>query len=85
MTLCSSPAPVDVAAGQMRAAAAHWLAGSAGRLAGMRRPGWALAVWLLPGTGVCTSPCDSWYSELHAGVKSAVYDCHVCRRRGSTQ
>jgi len=32
--LCSSPTPVDVAAGRARAAAAHWLAGSAGRLAG---------------------------------------------------
>jgi len=36
--LCSSPAPVDVAAGQVRAAAAYWLAGSAGRLDGARRP-----------------------------------------------
>jgi len=34
-----------MAIGQARAAAAHWLAGSAGRLAGTRRPGWALAVW----------------------------------------
>ena len=42
--LCSSPAPADVAAGRARAAAAHWLAGSAGRLAGARRPVRALAV-----------------------------------------
>jgi len=58
--LCSSPAPVDVAAGCMRAAAAHWLASSAGRLAGARRAGRALAVRRLDsaaaGYGIRVSP-----------------------------
>jgi len=35
-TLCSLPAPVDVVAGRVLAAAANWLAGSTGRLAGVR-------------------------------------------------
>jgi len=39
MALCSSPAPVVVAASWIRVAAAHWLAGSAGGLAGVHRPG----------------------------------------------
>jgi len=69
--LCSSPAPVDMAN------AAQWLAGSAGRLAGARRPGRAMAVlWLdprlLPGTVVLHAG-----SELHTGVKSAIYDCQL--------
>jgi len=52
--LCSSPAPVDMAAARARAAAAHWLAGSAGRLAGPG--GWTR---LLPGTVMHVSPCAS--------------------------
>ena len=41
-TLCSSPALVDVAV--YIPFAAHWLAGSAGRFAGARWPGRALAL-----------------------------------------
>jgi len=73
--LCtSSLAPVDVATGRARAAAAHWLAGSADRLAGARQPGRALAVrrtQLLPGTVVHASPCASWVAH-----RSEV--CYLC-------
>ena len=43
--LCSLPAPVDVDRGQVQAAAAHWLAGLAGRLAVACKQSQALAVW----------------------------------------
>jgi len=62
--LCSSPAPVDVADGWARAAAAHWLAKSAGRLVGsISRVGHSLSGgWtrLLPGTVVHVSPCSPY-------------------------
>jgi len=45
--LCSMLEPVDVAAGWAWAAAAHWLAGLAGRFAGAHQLGWALAIWRL--------------------------------------
>jgi len=45
--ICQVPALVNVATGWVWAAAAHWLTGLAGRLAGVHRPGWALAVWRL--------------------------------------
>jgi len=76
---------VDVAAGRARTAAAHWLAGSAGRLAGARRPGQALAVrrlnWLLPGRRCAFRRVLHASSELRTGVKSAVYDCFVCKEK----
>jgi len=60
MVLCSSPAPVDVATGWALAAAAHWLTGSVGRLAGVCRPGRVLAVWRVDlGTVVHVLPCAS--------------------------
>ena len=43
-TVFISPALIDMATGRAPAAAAHWLAALAGRLAGARRVGWALSV-----------------------------------------
>jgi len=73
--LCKSH--MDMAAGRACTTAAHWLAGSVGRLAGARRLGRALVVWqldsVLPGSVVHISPC----SELCTGAKSAIYDGFV--------
>jgi len=46
-TLCSLPAPVDMAASRARAVVAHWLDGSVVGLAEARRPGPLLTVRLL--------------------------------------
>jgi len=58
-----------VAAGRARAAAAHWLAGLAGRLAGARRPSQALAVRRLHSGRWCV------FCSILAGTKAAIYDC----------
>ena len=79
--VCSSPAPVDVAAGRARAAAAHWLAGSAGRLAGwLHRPGRALAVRRLDSAaagdgGAHFAACFMQVVSCAPGAKSASHDC----------
>jgi len=60
-TLYSSPTPVF--AGQVRAAAAHWFAGSAGRLVGARRPGRSRR-WL--SGGCCWGHWCAFRRVLHA-------------------
>jgi len=69
-----------MAAGQVWAAAAHWLICLVGSFAGAHQSGWMLALWLLDLAAVrdsvaCFAMCLS--SELHSGAKSAIYYCLV--------
>ena len=71
----SSPALLDVAAGWARAAAAHWLAGSVGRLAWARRGragrwlsgGWTRLLQPAGGSGVRFAVC-SMLADLRTGA-----------------
>jgi len=82
--LCSSLAPVDVAASLARATAAHWFTGSVQSTAGLlERVGWAGRLlshdwtWLLPGRWCTFRHVLHASIELHTGMKSAICDCLV--------
>jgi len=89
ISLCSLPVPVDMAAGQVRATTEHhWLTGLAGRVAGaLAKLG---AGCPMAGLSCCWEQQCTYHHVLHASserhtrAKSAIYDCLVNNRTGTS-